>query len=212
MSVSLVRGTVEADRDLGSATGVFATGDILPFAGDIAPAGWRLCVDGDTVARSSPLGLKLAGKYGAGDGSTTYHLPPLAGRMPLGKRLGVELGSGGGAALSHAPAAAGLTIPSHAHAVGSMIFPNHGHGHGLYVANHTHSFNVYPSRVLGGNTNVNVILQHSTSANTGGITGGPAGQGNQALGGTMAAKAPDVTGTLGAAEPPWASVNWIIKL
>ena len=38
-STALLRGKVEADRDLGSSVGAFMTGDILPFAGDVAPEG-----------------------------------------------------------------------------------------------------------------------------------------------------------------------------
>lgn len=63
------------------------TGIILPYGGSSAPTGWLLC-DGSTVSRTTYSGLfAIVGTtYGAGDGSTTFTLPDMRGRMPIGKK------------------------------------------------------------------------------------------------------------------------------
>lgn len=66
---------------------VFEPGMIMPFGGDVIPAGWLLC-DGGTVSRSLYPELFAAlgngAKWGAGDGTTTFHLPRLMGRTLVG--------------------------------------------------------------------------------------------------------------------------------
>lgn len=60
-------------------------GTIVPFAGASAPQGWLLCA-GQTVNRFvySSLFSAIGATYGAGDGSTTFAVPDLRGRMVLG--------------------------------------------------------------------------------------------------------------------------------
>jgi len=62
------------------------TGTTLPYGGDSAPAGWLLC-DGSAVSRTTYASLFaiLGTKFGAGDGSTTFNLPDMRGRVALGK-------------------------------------------------------------------------------------------------------------------------------
>jgi microcystin-dependent protein len=64
---------------------VIPTGTIAPFAGGVVPAGWLLC-DGSTVPRSTYSALfdKINTIHGAGDGSTTFHLPDYRGRFLRG--------------------------------------------------------------------------------------------------------------------------------
>lgn len=63
------------------------TGTITSFGGTIAtlPAGWLIC-DGSPVSRTvfSSLFAVTGTAYGAGDGSTTFHLPDLRGRFVRG--------------------------------------------------------------------------------------------------------------------------------
>jgi len=61
------------------------TGAILPFAGTSAPAGYVLC-GGQAVSRTTFASLfaVLGTAYGAGDGSTTFNVPDLRGRVPAG--------------------------------------------------------------------------------------------------------------------------------
>jgi microcystin-dependent protein len=60
-------------------------GAIIAFGGTTAPTGWLLC-NGQTVSRStySALYSVIGNSFGAGDGSTTFHLPDLRGRFLRG--------------------------------------------------------------------------------------------------------------------------------
>jgi microcystin-dependent protein len=66
--------------------GLAPAGVVLPFAGSTAPTGWLLCF-GQTVSRTTYAALftALGTSYGAGDGSTTFALPDLRGRVAGGK-------------------------------------------------------------------------------------------------------------------------------
>lgn len=60
-------------------------GLVAPFAGKTAPSGWLKC-DGSAVSRTTYAALfaAIGTLYGAGDGSTTFNLPNLIGRVPFG--------------------------------------------------------------------------------------------------------------------------------
>ncbi|HEX5676413.1 MAG TPA: phage tail protein, partial [Alcanivorax sp.] len=109
-------------------------GIVLPTAADIEddPNGWLFC-DGRAVSRTTYAALftAIGTKYGAGDGSTTFNLPDLRGRVPAGRdnmggtaanRLttagsgvdGVALGAAGG---SETHVLTGLQMPSHSHSI-----------------------------------------------------------------------------------------------
>ncbi len=62
------------------------TGEVVPFAGATAPAGALLCY-GQAVSRTTYAGLfaVLGTTHGGGDGSTTFNLPDLRGRVAAGK-------------------------------------------------------------------------------------------------------------------------------
>ena len=96
------------------------TGSILMFAGSVAPQGWLIC-DGSAVSRStySDLFEIIGTTYGHGDGSTTFNIPDLSGRVILGSSETHPTSSTGGEE-SHT-----LTqneMASHSHSV-----PQHGH-------------------------------------------------------------------------------------
>ena len=61
------------------------TGEVKPFAGATVPAGHLLCF-GQTISRTAYAGLfaVLGTTYGAGDGSTTFNLPDMRGRIAAG--------------------------------------------------------------------------------------------------------------------------------
>ena len=61
-------------------------GSVVDFAGDPAPNGWLLCF-GQAISRTtySALFAVLGMTYGAGDGSTTFNLPDLRGRVVAGQ-------------------------------------------------------------------------------------------------------------------------------
>jgi len=72
------------------ADSVLPTGMISPFAGSTAPAGWLLC-DGLAVSRTtySALFAVCGVAYGVGNGSSTFNLPDLKGRIPVGYYTGL---------------------------------------------------------------------------------------------------------------------------
>ena len=70
---------------LATQTGTFPAGAVIPFAGSTVPNGWLLCA-GQTVSRTTYANLFaiIGTTYGAGNGSTTFHLPDLRGRVVAG--------------------------------------------------------------------------------------------------------------------------------
>jgi microcystin-dependent protein len=71
-------------------------GSIVDFAGAAAPSGWYFC-DGSLKNRTmdAPLFAAIGTLYGAGDGSTTFGLPDLRGRVTAGADpTGLRLGNG----------------------------------------------------------------------------------------------------------------------
>lgn len=60
-------------------------GLITLYAGTTAPQGWAFC-DGAAVSRTNfpALFSAIGTTYGSGDGSTTFNLPSLKGRVPVG--------------------------------------------------------------------------------------------------------------------------------
>lgn len=75
------------------------TGLILMWGGAAAPSGWLLC-NGQAVSRTTYEDLFdiIGTAYGVGDGSTTFNVPDLRGRVPVGKDAGTfaNLGDTGG--------------------------------------------------------------------------------------------------------------------
>ena len=101
---------------------VLMIGTILPFAGGIPP-GFLLC-DGSAVSREtySLLFAEVGTTYGAGDGSTTFNLPDLRGRVIAGQQSNqaefADLGQSGGE-IEHT-----LTVgemPAHSHSEGTAM-------------------------------------------------------------------------------------------
>lgn len=105
-------------------------GMIQPSASINLPAGWLLC-DGRAVDRTTYADLYAAigVRYGAGNGSTTFNLPQLQGRVPVGySATDTEfnaLGKTGGA-------------KTHTLTIAEMPF----HSHGVNDPGHSHAQNV----------------------------------------------------------------------
>jgi len=96
-------------------TGVLPSGMISPYAWSSAPT-WWLLANGAAVSRTTYAALFAitSTTYGVGDGSTTFNLPDLTGRVPVGKNAGtfVTLGSTWGAE-THTLTEA--QMPAHSH-------------------------------------------------------------------------------------------------
>lgn len=71
---------------LSGAVGVLPAGAVIPYAGSAAPAGWLLC-GGQAVSRSDYAALFaiIGTTYGSGNGSTTFNVPDLRGRVVAGE-------------------------------------------------------------------------------------------------------------------------------
>jgi microcystin-dependent protein len=120
-------------------TGLAPTGAITMFAAASAPTGWLLC-NGSLVSRStySALFAIIGTSYGVGDGSTTFGLPNLKGKIPVGYDSSQTefdaLGETGGAK-THT-----LTtgeIPSHNHTQDAHTHTQNSHNHTQDAHTHT---------------------------------------------------------------------------
>jgi len=67
-------------------------GEVRLYGGSVAPTGWFLC-QGQAVSRTqfAALFAAIGTAFGAGDGSTTFNLPDLQGRVPVGAGQGSGL-------------------------------------------------------------------------------------------------------------------------
>lgn len=98
------------------------TGSIIPYAAATAPTGYALC-DGSAISRTTYATLFgiIATTYGVGDGSTTFNVPDLRGRIIAGYAASgghadvSALGNHDGAALAH-------RRPKHTHSINSGGF------------------------------------------------------------------------------------------
>lgn len=132
-------------------------GIITQYAGTTAPTGYLMC-QGQAVSRSTyaALFVALGTTYGTGDGSTTFNLPDLQGRVPVGKN-----GSGTFASLNTKGGAETHTLstaemPSHthtqnAHSHTGYTSTNGDHGHNIlseYGASGEAYFNPYNNRQI----------------------------------------------------------------
>lgn len=99
-------------------------GIIYIFAGSTPPEGFLLC-DGSNVSRTTYSALydAIGTTYGNGDGSTTFGLPDLSGKVALGVSSSHALASTGG---EETHALTSSEIPSHVHNI-----PSHTHAHTL---------------------------------------------------------------------------------
>ena len=109
-------------------------GSMQAFAGSSAPTGWLLC-DGTTASRTtySNLFSVIGTTYGVGDGSTTFGLPDMRGRVPMGAGTGNQQGGTGSGVITGGTSLAARTagqfggderLQSHAHGV----YAGHGAG------------------------------------------------------------------------------------
>jgi len=121
----------QLDSKLASA-GAFTvqTGMILPFSAAAAsiPTGYLNC-DGSAVSRStySVLFALISTTYGAGNGSSTFNVPNIAGRMIIGKSGTYSLASTGGATTDSFTPAGTVSGNTASHALTEAELPAHSH-------------------------------------------------------------------------------------
>lgn len=111
-------------------------GMVSPYAGATAPNGWIIC-DGQAISRStySALFAIIGVTYGSGDGSTTFQVPNLKGRVVFGyDATNANYDTMAKATTAGATATTLITssnLPQHSH--------THGHTHGTTNSAHSHS-------------------------------------------------------------------------
>ena len=135
------------DLDPTVVTFLVPVGLLAPFAGANAPTGWKIC-DGSPINRVDFAALfsVIGVTYGAGNGTSTFNLPDLRGRVSVGAGTAV----GDATATVKARGVPGgaekhlLTGPESGTAI-------HGHGHGLSASgggSHGHTITVNDNYVL----------------------------------------------------------------
>ena len=72
-------------------------GEIVPYVSNVAPEGFLVC-DGSAVSRDIYSGLfdVIGTTFGSGDGSTTFNLPDLSGKVIIGSSLDYLFAATGG--------------------------------------------------------------------------------------------------------------------
>lgn len=153
-------------------------GGVTMWAGTTAPAGYLLC-RGQAVNRGDYVDLFtiINETYGAGNGTTTFNVPNLQGRVPVGfdstqTEFDALAETGGAKTVSLVEA----NLPAHQHAAGTLATSAHaitdpGHFHQQYT--------VATNGAAGSSTRAdydadtltpNVLPQVSTDTKTTGIT------------------------------------------
>ncbi len=176
------------------------TGTIIAFGGSQVPNGWLLCDGADVLRATYPTLLAAIGtNWGAGDGSTTFHVPDLRGRFLRGWDRGAANDPG------FASRTASNTGGNVGDAVGSFQLDqsqSHAHNPGtLFTAMvPTAGFNFLKSK-SGGFTSDFRITGENVEGNA-----TPQGTGIAVLGKTAA-----MTDIGGESRPTNCYVNYIIK-
>jgi microcystin-dependent protein len=152
---TLKKTTTQAIANL---AGGVPSGSVMDYAGATLPTDWLWC-DGSVISRATYANLftAIGTTYGAGDGSTTFALPDLRGRVSAGKdNMDNTVGTGGGDA-------GRLTSGSKAAVDGDTLGASGGVQEHLLlheesgVPAHSHPYNRH-----------NTVARTSTGANTAG--------------------------------------------
>ena len=130
-------------------------GVITQYGAASAPTGWVLC-QGQALSRTNPLYSRLftaiSTTYGAGDGTTTYNVTKMQGRIPVGRdSTQTEFDALAETGGSKTTALITANLPSHQHGVGTIV-PN-------TIADHLHGVGtILPDNSVVHNHGVGTIL------------------------------------------------------
>lgn len=159
-------------------------GSVTTYAGSTPPNGWLLC-NGQAVSRTAYAALYTAigTTYGAGDGSTTFNVPDLRGRVPAGlDNMGGSdagrldwantLGTAGGAQ-THTLTAAESGLPAHSHILymisggGGAFAPNYSMGTAVDAAAATKNSTAANASSAHNNMQPTMLLNYIISTGAG---------------------------------------------
>jgi microcystin-dependent protein len=161
-AASLIQANIDTSiAGVTTVLGAQPVGSMTPFVGAAAPAGYLLC-DGSAISRTTYAALfAVCGTaYGVGDGSTTFNLPDMRGRMAVGKGTHADVDTLGD---SDGDATVGNRRPKHRHTVNETA--------------HAHSYNrpTIPGGppITGGGIDSYGTASATTGTQLTGITVGP---------------------------------------
>ena len=150
--------------------GGLPAGSIMAWGTNTPPANWLLA-DGSAVSRTvySSLFAVIGTTYGAGDGSTTFALPDLRGRVPVGKN-GATFGTLGATGGAETVALDGNNLPAHTHTFSATTSSNGDHAHqAAYAGGSGGSAGYYGGTIFnnyGAWTTTNGAHTHTVSGTT----------------------------------------------
>lgn len=172
---------------------VTKAGVIQPYGGNLLPDGFLWC-DGAAVSRSvySLLFAAIGTQFGAGDGSTTFNVPDMRGRVPVGAGDGYGVGATGGEA-EHTLTEA--EIPSHKHTDTERVWTYTTGDQALLAKGTQYAGILYENKAIGGDQPhnnmqpyavVNYVISTGVSANTEVVSIGNGGTGATDAAGALA--------------------------
>lgn len=186
----------------GGGSGERLPGEMVLYAGSVAPAGWLIC-DGAEYSRTvyAALYAVIGVAAGSGDGATTFNVPDWRDRVPMGASSDKPIGSTGGQSQldsSH--------LPAHTHTI------NHDHPSANTSAGGNHDHNTWHSNADGGSSSTFREATTTGRVNDNNLS-------NVAGSHSHTYDLPAYTGVSGSAGqatpadflPPWGAFNWIIK-
>jgi microcystin-dependent protein len=118
--------------------GASPCGSIMAYAGNLIPAGWLDC-DGSTVSRVTYSSLfaalgGIASPWGQGDGTTTFELPDLRGRVLTGLNSSGTFNAMGALGGAETMSLSEAHLASHTHSFSGTTNTTGNHSHGNPIA------------------------------------------------------------------------------
>lgn len=185
---SLWKNQTAAEAGLATTEQGNPSGAIIMYGGSSAPSGWLTC-DGSLVSRTTYSALFgiIGTTFGIGDGSTTFALPDMRGRVPVGVESGSYSGSprnpnnntlGSSAGVdstqlttshipSHVHGGTAESSGSHSHTVTGTTTTDGSHSHGgvtgSALGNHSHTV---PNRTIVPGSSAGNVFESWSSGNT----------------------------------------------